>query len=911
MNTLPNASRPTSKQPTATLSEPWLWLLTGLVVLYVAIFTAQAWDLHAGMRTHRSDLGQIDQSIWNSSRGRLLAQTDNGFEATRLTDHVEPILVFISPIYWLWDDVRALLLLQVVAVALGAFPLYFLALRRFAVLLAPQERRQIWRIEPVQQLTRPLALALAIAYLLAPHLQSAVLTEFHAAPLAVPLILWAFWAVDARRWGQFAVAALLTALVKEEVALLAAGLGAWAMWRAWWDTREEAKQWSTVNGQRSMANAAPPSSTISNQQSSINNSPLPELQHALSRSRRLGILSGAAILVFSLAWFYVATFVIVPANSAQVYGIAESTYFQRYGALGDSSTDILKSIVTRPSLVWQIASEPARMAYLVGLLAIFAWFPLLGVEILLLALPVLLANLLSAYPAQYFGEFHYSAPLVPYFAVAAAYGLGRLWRFLARRLDRSSPAYQHLPAAGAGTMAAAAMAQNARTAIMPLLSAGLVVWMLAWAGGNYLLHGRGPLAGRFDPTPITDHHRLLDRFVAQLPADAAVTATAAVHPNVSHRRYVYQFPLGLDAPVPASWALLDVTTNTDMAPGDLKAQVDAMLAGEWGVVDAADGFLLLARGAPEKSIPADFYSFARVAQGAQSAPASPLELVDLRADDWPRWRQTKLVAEWQVGEGFDTQTMAPWLEIVTPQQEVIATLNTAAPPALVWYPPEAWQPGDLVRVTTLPLSLPPIVGVRAAGATSQPAAIFRRDDAGAMQRVPVALASTPDLAASLAEAGFGPLRSATAQVALPDGTAHTVTAYVTDKAYQPGDAIDLWLQWEFAAWPENLAAFVHLRHAGATVAQADGPPAFFGPAQAAQAEGRTFLNDWRQVTIPAEAETGDDWAVALGLYDPQTGERLTLDAGNELLLGPFTVEPRRTPDQTCALIPATCASQPR
>ena len=51
---------------------------------------------------------------------------------------------------------------------------------------------------------RPLAFALAVAYLLAPQLQSAVLTEFHAVPLAVPLILWALWAVEVRRWGQFA-----------------------------------------------------------------------------------------------------------------------------------------------------------------------------------------------------------------------------------------------------------------------------------------------------------------------------------------------------------------------------------------------------------------------------------------------------------------------------------------------------------------------------------------------------------------------------------------------------------------------------------------------------------------------------------------------------------------------------------
>lgn len=890
MNALIATNRQVGKEPTAVSTDPYLWILAVLVTIYVALFTAQAWDLHAAMRTHRSDLGQIDQSIWNSSRGRFLAQTDNGYEATRLTDHVEPILVLISPIYWLWDDVRALLLLQVVGVAIGAFPLYFLALRRFAVLLTPQERRQIWRSEPIQQLTRPLALGLSLAYLLAPHLQSAVLTEFHAAPLATPLILWAFWAIDARRWGQFAVAALLTALVKEEIALLAAGLGAWAMWRAWWETQQATKQGAA---------AKRPSS-----------SPRPAPEHILLRSRRIGLISGAAILLFALTWFYLATFMIVPAHALQVYGVEESTYFQRYGALGNSPAGILESILTRPALVWQIASEPARVAYLTGLLVIFACFPLLGVDLLLLSLPVLLANLLSAYPAQYYGEFHYSAPLVPYFAVAAAYGLGRLWRWLARRLNCASPAFQHLPAASSGAMAAAAMAQNARTALMPLVTTGLVLWMLTWAGTNYLFHGRGPLAGRYDPAQISSHHRLLDRFVDQLPAHAAVTATAAVHPHISHRRYVYQFPLGLDAPVPADWALLDVTTNTDMAPGDLKTQVDTLLAGEWGVVDAADGFLLLARGAPGKTLPTEFYTFVRLSQGPPHLSASPLQLVVLDADDWPRWRQTQFIVDWQVGASFDAQTAAPWLEIVTPQQEVIATLDTATPPALVWYPPDRWQPGDTVRVTTLPLSLPPVVGVRAAGAAVQPAAIFRRAADGQLVHLPSTWVTAPMPDAAENGVGLGPLRTAVAETTLSVGAVHTVTAVIADRVYRPGEAVDLWLQWEIERWPENLAVFVHLRHNGETVAQADGPPTFFGKPLPVQAGERSLVSDWRQVAIPAGATADGDWMLAIGIYNPQTGERMGLGAGNELPIGPLKVAAAPAPDQACALLTATCASQP-
>jgi len=900
-------SQPVSTAPThwrRRWRDPYLWLLLALATCYVILFTRLAWDLHAGMRTHRSDLGQIDQAVWNSSRGRWLAQTDNGFEATRLTDHVEPILVLISPIFWLWDDVRALLLLQVLAVAAGVLPLYFLTLHQCEQLLSPRARQQVWRMEPLQALARPLAFALGVAYLLAPQLQSALLTEFHAAPLATPLILWAFWAVAVRRWGQFIVAALLVAAVKEEMALLAAGLGAWAMGRAWWENRQKVRSgdreigdWRLEIGEISPpSNRQLPDRRLSNLQSPISNLPIAPY------------LAGAAVLLFSLLWFYLATFVIVPAHAATVYGATESTYFQRYGALGDSSADILRSIATRPDLVLTIAAEAPRVAYLVGLLVAFAWLPLLGVEIVLLSLPLLLANLLSAYPAQYYGEFHYSAPLIAYAAVAAAYGVGRLWRWLAQRLDRASPAFQHLPAQDAVTMAAASLMQNARTALLPLVTVGMLLWVLAWATGNYLQHGRGPWGQRYDAPSVTAHHRLLERFTAQLPADAAVTATAGVHPHVSHRRFVYQFPLGLEAPTPpaarATWALLDVTTNTDMAPGDLKAQVDALLAGDWGVVDAADGFLLLAQGQGEKTIPAAFYSFARV--GQDGAPAASLALAAITADDWPRWRQTRLVIEWLVGDNH--QAAPPWVEIVTPQQEVLATLNTAAPPALVWLPPEMWQAGDRVRVTTLPLHLPRTFAVRAAGSAAQPVAIFHRRPDGVLTRLPDDLSAAPDLGAALTAAGFSPLIVAASEIHFANGETAPLRVWVEDRADWPGAAREVWIQWGMATWPPQLSTFVHLRRNGETVAQADGAPGFWSESPRGEA-GAAILNDWRQVSIPTEAPTDGEWALAVGLYDPQSGQRVPLSSGDELVvpLPPPSAPP--TPDQACALIPATCSAR--
>ena len=871
-------------------------LLLLAILLYIWTFTSLAFALHAGMRTHKADLGQMDQAIWNTSQGRFVEEVKDDFVSTRLTDHVEPIFALISPVFWLWDDVRALLLLQVIAVALGAIPLYFLALEKLDQLLPAQQRAQIWHNEPLQQMTRPLALAVALAWLLSPQLQSAVLTELHAIPFAAPLIVWAFWAAEKGRWRQFFVAALLVAAVKEEAALLAAGLGIWGATNA-----------------------------IRNTQYAI-------------RLRIANRQSPVAILFLSLLWFYLATFVIVPAHAAPVYGAAESAYFQRFGALGNTPVDIAKSFFTQPGLVWQIASEPARAAYLWQLLAGFGLFALLAPEILLLSLPVFLANLLSAYPAQYYGEFHYSAPIVPYFAVAGVYGLARLWRWLGRRTTGESANFQHLPAASAGLMALVSFFTNSRSSLRPLLAWGLTLWLLIWTGIGYAEAGRGPGGGRYDPTPVTAHHRLLSRFTDQIPTDAAVTATAAVHPYLSHRRYIYQFPFGLEAAVPAQWALLDVTSNTDMAPGDLKAKVDGMLANGWGVVDGADGFLLLRRGAAETTIPDTFYDFAKnfkaegVAGGkwqvAGDEPPTqyairntqyvfePITFLGLELTDWPRWRQTKVTTLWRVEKGF-TSAIQPWVEIRAPSGEVILDSAQLPSPALVWYPPERWQVGEVIRLESLWLFLPAEWGL-AVGVTQNDNRLPVLEQSGGLVDSTGALG----LAGALGRQPDGTLAQRESAERLageqpagwftgPGGERVEVAARL-DGSIAAGQIADLRMEWRTAKAEllDRYRLFVHLRGEAGNIAQNDGTPRLFFPVVSGP-----VTRDWRQLSIPADLPPGD-YPVVIGLYDPASGERLpAFDAngqpvGNELTVGFVEVTEPLVPDQACALIPLACASQP-
>ena len=107
-----------------------VWLL---ILAYGIFFSALSIERHRAFLTHASDLGQIDQAIWNTLQGRLLEQTKaTGVQNVRLSDHVEPIFVPLSLAFLVYDNVEALLIVQSFAIALGALAVFWIARKRFA-----------------------------------------------------------------------------------------------------------------------------------------------------------------------------------------------------------------------------------------------------------------------------------------------------------------------------------------------------------------------------------------------------------------------------------------------------------------------------------------------------------------------------------------------------------------------------------------------------------------------------------------------------------------------------------------------------------------------------------------------------------------------------------------------------------
>jgi len=174
-----------------------------LVLLYILTFSFLTVRHHSNFGTYGFDLGIFDQGIW------LLSQFKEPFITVRglhlFGDHLSLILILIAPLYWIWDDVRLLLVLQTIFLAAGAIPVFLIAKERLKNSL--------------------LSLALASSYLLYPALQWLNRDHFHPETIATPCLLFAFYFAMKRRYLPFAILAVLAALAKEDVSLILIMLG--------------------------------------------------------------------------------------------------------------------------------------------------------------------------------------------------------------------------------------------------------------------------------------------------------------------------------------------------------------------------------------------------------------------------------------------------------------------------------------------------------------------------------------------------------------------------------------------------------------------------------------------------------------------------------------------------------------
>jgi len=586
---------------------------------------------------------------------------------------------------------------------------------------------------------------------------------------------------------------------------------------------------------------------------------------------RPATVAGLALILAGVVWFLIAVYGIIPHFNVG----GKSPYLGGYAAVGGSPAGILRTLFTNPAKIAAVVLTPEKLTYLRNLFTPVLFTSLLSPLTLLPMLSTLALNLLSHNATLYTLEkYHYAAPLVPSVVISAAYGSAFLVRLVIKRWPR-------------WTASKASMG----------ISIAVLISTLLYHGG----HGFTPLGARFRWYQITPHARLADKFVREIPPGVPVSAQSKLNPHLSNRSLIYMFPKIADA----EYVLFDASADSWPAhPNDVRRIYDELTAGDYGVLDAADGFVLLKRGEANKTLPDSFYDFVRGGH-----PDWPVEVnfegqlvlrgFDLQQDEVGR---TSLVTYWQALHplNLDYRIYPFYYEEVAGR----ITEDTEKRPlvGLLWHPTSQWQPGETVRLTTLPwkVGADSNVGVgvlagqdwwhdhRLSSEIITGTAVVRDAFGGTALQVArlidghpqvdarqFALPAAPQyevyarFAQVAALTGFDLSCPVCRQETSPDGSRLVIGSLPDREA-----TLSLNLYWRsLQATDVSYTVFVHLLGPdGRVVSQRDSPP-LSGARPTDTWLPPEMLVDRYILSLPAGMKTGT-YSIELGFYDSVTGKRL-------------------------------------
>ena len=227
------------------------------------------------------------------------------------------------------------------------------------------------------------AFLLALAFLVNPFVLNAGAWDFHPITLAVPFIALAMLGIESKNYKLVLLSVFFILLCKEHLGVLVVGLGLVWLYKH--------REW----------------------------------------------LHSVLLMVIGVAHAYLVLAVIMP--SFTISG-GPGGPMGRYAWLGDSFSEIIRTMITQPLYVLETAMITFDgFGYLALLLLPFLFFPLLGLVFLLPGMADLAANMLSANPMPRSPIAYHSATLIPIFTVAAIYGVNKIskWqkRFTAKELS--------------------------------------------------------------------------------------------------------------------------------------------------------------------------------------------------------------------------------------------------------------------------------------------------------------------------------------------------------------------------------------------------------------------------------------------------------------------------------------------
>ena len=199
----PGSSGPVSNDdPVDHRRAPAPVLLGAVITGWIVVFAVLAVRRQDRFGSAALDTGLYDQAIWLLAHGKDFI-TVRGLPV--FGHHANPAFYLLVPAYWLGAGANFINVIQVVALGLGAIPLY---------LLGRDKGLGAW----------PSA-ALGSIWLLHPATQFFAWEQFHPETMAITPLLAAYLCAERRSWRWFAFWIVFAVSWKEDVAIAVAMLG--------------------------------------------------------------------------------------------------------------------------------------------------------------------------------------------------------------------------------------------------------------------------------------------------------------------------------------------------------------------------------------------------------------------------------------------------------------------------------------------------------------------------------------------------------------------------------------------------------------------------------------------------------------------------------------------------------------
>lgn len=179
------------------------WIIILFLTVVSLLYAFMSVHIHNKFMTFGLDLGTFDEAIWKISRFQF-PYSSSGCNWL-LEDHFQIIFYFLAPLYWIWSDVRIILIAQSIAMVFAGYFIY----------------------EVGKKITKSTVFSFGVvfSYLFFIGTQFSILNEVHQITFAPIFLSLLYLSLEQKNWKRVLFCLFFLFIIKEDVALLIGAIG--------------------------------------------------------------------------------------------------------------------------------------------------------------------------------------------------------------------------------------------------------------------------------------------------------------------------------------------------------------------------------------------------------------------------------------------------------------------------------------------------------------------------------------------------------------------------------------------------------------------------------------------------------------------------------------------------------------